>query len=268
LTVEKEERDDDMKNRIKKVVKGLLGRVGVFVMEIPASGIYAESGMATIHNTACIKEHRFQAAYKRGTEAAGVDYGIRWKTHIACWAASQAALAEKGDFVECGVNRGFMSSVIMTYLDWNKLDRDFYLVDTFNGIYEEILSAEEKAAGYIKNNRKALAQGDYVNDVENVRKNFEEWPRARVVQGFVPEVLKDIPATSVAFVHLDMNNVTPEKAAAEYFWPLMAKGGIMLLDDYAFVGYDLSRKGMDDFAKTVGMEILSMPTGQGILIKN
>ena len=155
----------------------------------------------------------------------------------------------------------------MSYLDWNRLDRDFYLVDTFEGIREELLLDEEKAADYIEHNRKALAHGDYVKSVEGVRTNFAEWPRAHVVQGFVPQVLKDLPVASAAFVHLDMNNVTPEKAAAEYFWPLMVKGGVMLLDDYAFVGYGLSKKGMDDFAKTVGVEILSLPTGQGIVIK-
>lgn len=256
-----------MKSRIKKLVKDLLGKVGVFVMDVPASGIYAESGMATLHNTGCLKTERFRTAYRRGIKAAG-DYKIQWRAYVACWAASQAIRAGKGDFVECGVNRGFMSSAIMSYLDWNRLDRNFYLVDTFEGIREEILSDEEKAVGYAEKNRKALAQGDYVYGAESVKKNFEEWPRAYVVQGFVPKVLKDLPATSVAFVHLDMNNVTPEKAAAEYFWPLMIRGGVMLLDDYAFIGYGLSKKGMDDFADAVGVEILSLPTGQGILIKH
>lgn len=257
-----------MQNSIKKVIKYLFGKIGVFVMKFPASGIYAQSGMATIHNAGCLRNSKFQSAYKRGIKAAGVDYGIQWKTYIVCWAASQAILAGKGDFVECGVNRGFMSSVIMSYLDWNRLGRNYYLVDTFNGIYEEILSDKEKAAGYIESNRKSLAQGLYVKGTEGAIKNFAEWPSAHVIQGFVPEALKNIPKSSFAFVHLDMNNVTPEKAAAEHFWPLMIKGGVMLLDDYAFVGYDLTKKGMDDFAHSVGAEILSIPTGQGILIKD
>jgi len=222
--------------------------------------------MATIHNAECLRAGKFQNAYQRGVEAAG-DYKIQWRAHIACWAASQAARAGQGDFVECGVNRGFMSSVIMSYLNWNQLDRHFYLVDTFGGIYEELLSDEERNAGYVENNRRAFAQKEYVHGVDGVKRNFEEWRQAHVVQGFVPQVLNDLPITSVAFVHLDMNNVTPEKAAAEYFWPLLIKGGIMLLDDYAFIGYGISKNGMDDFAATVGVEILSLPTGQGVLIK-
>lgn len=257
-----------MQNGIKRAVKHLLGKIGIFVMKFPPSGIYAQSGMATIHNTGCLRDPKFQSAYKRGIKAAGVDYGIEWKTYIVCWAASRAILAGKGDFVECGVNRGFMSSVIMSYLDWNMLGRNYYLVDTFNGIYEDMLSDKERAAGYIKNNRTSLAQGLYVKGADGAIKNFSEWPSARVIQGFVPKALKDIPKSSFAFVHLDMNNVTPEKAAAEHFWPLMIKGGVMLLDDYAFVGYGLSKEGMDDFARSVGAEILSLPTGQGILIKD
>ncbi|MFA6321676.1 MAG: TylF/MycF/NovP-related O-methyltransferase [Candidatus Omnitrophota bacterium] len=256
-----------MKNIAKQMLKNLLSMIGVFVIKIPGSGIYAESGMATIHNAEALKMEKFQAAYKRGVKAADVDYGIQWRAYVACWAASQAICAGKGDFVECGVNRGFMSSAIMTYLDWNRLDRKFYLVDTFKGIHEDIVSDEEKKAGYIEKSRKAIARGDYTDDVERVRKNFKEWTQAHIVQGFVPEILKNIPKAPVAFVHLDMNNVTPEKAAAEYFWPIMIKGGVMLMDDYAFIGYDLSKKGMDEFARSVGAEILSMPTGQGILIK-
>lgn len=257
-----------MKNMIKRLIKNFFGKFGIFIMKVPPSGIYAESGMATIHNAECLKTQKFQSAYKRAIKAASADYGIQWKIYIACWAASHAMRAGKGDFVECGVNRGFFSSAIMTYLDWNRMDRKFYLVDTFSGIHEDILTDEEKMAGYVKSNRRALARGLYVNGVEGVRKNFEEWPLACVVQGAVPVALKDIPKSPFAFVHLDMNNITPERMAAEHFWPLMVKGAVMLLDDYAFVGYDLSKKGMDDFARTVGVEILSMPTGQGILVKS
>lgn len=250
------------------MIKYLLGKIGIFVMKIPPSGIYAESGMATLHNRGCLRTKEFQRAYERGVKAAAFDYKIQWRAYVACWAASQALRAGKGDFVECGVNRGFMSSVIMNYLDWNRLGRKFYLVDTFGGIYEDILSDEEKAAGYLERNRKALAGDQYVKDVEGVKRNFQEWPKALVIQGFVPDVLKNIPKAPIAFVHLDMNNVTPERAAIEYFWPLMDRGGIVLLDDYAFIGYNLTKQGMDDFARSAGVEILSMPTGQGILIKN
>lgn len=237
-------------------------------MAVPTSGIYAESGMATLHNRECVEDARFKKAYARGVKAIDEDYNIRWRAYTACWAANQALQSCEGDFVECGVNKGFMSSTIMDYLDWNQTNRDFYLVDTYEGIKESLLTEEEKKLGYASVNKCSISSGFYVTSVDSVRENFSEWTRAHVLQGFVPDILPSCDTQSVAFLHLDMNNVTPEKAAAEYFWSRIPRGGVILLDDYAFVGYSISKNGMDAFAKSVGHIILSLPTGQGLLIKH
>jgi hypothetical protein len=42
---------------------------------------------------------------------------------------------------------------------------------------------------------------------------------------------------------------------------------MILLDDYAYPGYPLSKKGMDEFANRKGVQVLSLPTGQGLIIK-
>ena len=48
-------------------------------------------------------------------DAAGRDYRWHWRVHVGLWTAT-SALKLAGDFVECGVNRGFMSSAIMHLL--------------------------------------------------------------------------------------------------------------------------------------------------------
>jgi hypothetical protein len=40
-----------------------------------------------------------------------------------------------------------------------------------------------------------------------------------------------------------------------------------LLDDYAYHGYRQQKLGMDRFAASRGVQVLSLPTGQGLLIK-
>ena len=65
-----------------------------------------------------------------------------------------------------------------------------------------------------------------------------------------------------------MNCAPPEIEAIRYLWPKLVGGGIVLLDDYAYVGYHHQKKAMDEFANSVGVEIVSLPTGQGLLIKN
>ena len=109
-----------------------------------------------------MQDPAFSKAYARAVQAAGgQDYQIHWRVHVALWAASCAARI-KGDFVECGVNRGFVSSAIMDYLDWNSLGRRFYLLDTFKGMDEAHVSEEEKAAGYLEKNAARLQSGLYV----------------------------------------------------------------------------------------------------------
>ena len=41
----------------------------------------------------------------------------------------------------------------------------------------------------------------------------------------------------------------------------------MILDDYGWLGYVPQKEAMDEFAATVGGRILTLPTGQGLLLK-
>ena len=45
-------------------------------------------------------------------------------------------------------------------------------------------------------------------------------------------------------------------------------GTVVLLDDYAYDGYRSQKLGMDAFARSKGVPILSLPTGQGLLLKS
>jgi hypothetical protein len=44
-------------------------------------------------------------------------------------------------------------------------------------------------------------------------------------------------------------------------------GAFVLIDDYAFYGYVSEKIAMDRFAQEMGIKILSLPTGQGLLVK-
>ena len=228
--------------------------------------IYDRDGLRSVHNHDFIKEPSFQAAYQRGVQAAGTDYAWQWRVHVGLWAAGVAAKLP-GDFVECGVNRGFLSSAIMTLLNWNATGRTFYLLDTFAGIDPRHLSGETASRDLIARNAHDIKSGFYTFDVEAVRRNFSEWHLARIIVGPVPDTLEQIVSSKIAFVHLDMNCPQPEIDAAQYLWPRMVTGAVMLLDDYAYQGFGAQKIAMDGFAMQKGVPILSLPTGQGLLIK-
>ena len=128
-------------------------------------------------------------------------------------------------------------------------------------------STAEIQAGRLKVAENALARGAYQTDIARVRANFAEWPNAIVVPGAVPDILPSVDASQVAFLHLDMNCAGPERAAFEYFWEKLSPGGVVLLDDYAAYGYDALAKSIDEAAGSRGVQVLSLPTGQGLIWK-
>lgn len=228
--------------------------------------VYDQDGLRSIHNHEFMDEGEFQRAYERGVNAARADYQWHWRVHVGLWAAYAASLLE-GDFVECGVNSGFLSSAIMTFLDWDCLGKQFYLLDTFSGIDERYISDQERAAGIMAKNEEHLAMGFYVRDIDSVRVNFSEWKNVTLIRGAVPETLPQVQARKIAYLHLDMNCAPPEVAAAEFLWDRLVPGALVLCDDYAFFGARLQKLALDDFAHKKRLRILSLPTGQGLLIK-
>ncbi len=233
-----------------------------------APRIYAQDGLISVHSHAFMQDSKFIQAYARGVKAiGGMDsYQWHWRIHIGLWVAKVASRLH-GDFVECGVNKGFLSSAIMEYLEWNSLDRDFYLLDTFAGLDDRFVSEREREVGAIQKNAENLQSGFYVSGADSVRANFAQWPRARIIVGAIPETLTQIKARQIAYLHLDMNCAPPEVAALTYLWDLLVAGAPVLLDDYAYLGYTQQQLAMDDFARGRGLAICSLPTGQGLLIK-
>ncbi|MGL5444676.1 MAG: class I SAM-dependent methyltransferase, partial [[Mycobacterium] stephanolepidis] len=171
------------------------------------------------------------------------------------------------DFVECGVNYGFLSSAIMEQLNWDHLGKTFYLLDTFAGIDPRFITEVERGAGAMNKSQAALQFGAYVNGAERVRANFAQWHNQRIIVGTVPETLNQVDTAAVAFLHIDMNCAPPEVAALQYFWPRLTPGAIVLLDDYAQRGFDEQRLAMDELANKLGVPICALPTGQGLIIK-
>ena len=228
---------------------------------------YYADGMLTCHNPRFLRSPEFLDAYARGvTASAGVDPKFHWRAHVALWAARKAVSIE-GDFVEAGVNAGFLSSAILHDLDWGSLKKTFYLIDTFSGPVLDQYSPEEILYGRREIAREAIERQAYRTDLDQIRTNFAEWPNAVIVPGAVPDVLPTIGAQRVAFLHIDMNCAYPEAETLRYFWHRLTPGGVVLFDDYVYVGNPAQGDAIDAAARVLGAEVLALPTGQGLLIR-
>jgi hypothetical protein len=252
--------------RLRAVLKKLIETTG-YTLAKKSKDAYYEGGLYSVHAHGFMSDPSFCKAYERGVLAAGQDYRWRWRVHIGLWAAYSASKLG-GDFVECGVNRGFLSSAIMEYLNWDSLDKVFYLLDTFSGLDARYVSNQEIKSGALDRNMQDLRTGFYVNTIATVRANFSQWENVRIIQGPVPETLDSVETERVAYLHLDMNCSAPEVAALNFFWPRLLPGAFILLDDYAQSAYIEQKSAMDAAATAKDLQIVSLPTGQGLLIKS
>lgn len=227
---------------------------------------FAGDGLEVQHrDLSALRSERFTRAYRAGMGTGhriggGGDLHIEWRVHTCLWAAEHG-LRLDGDFVECGVNTGILSLAICQYLDFARLDRRFYLFDTFQGIPEHQASEDERATVRSKNAR------IYVDCYDQVRQTFAPYPNVQLVRGTVPETLTSVSIDRVAYLSIDMNLVYPEIAALEYFWDRLSPGAIVVLDDYGFAGHRAQHEAVDAFAAARRAPVYTSPTGQGLIIR-
>lgn len=226
---------------------------------VPSPWTYVGDGLATIHRAEFLKDPLFREAYGHA-KAIGAWHGadIEWRAYTVCWAAAKAKGLE-GDFVECGVDRGGFSRVAMHYVGFERLqDRKFYLIDTYTGIPPETLVDDPNFE---------LLSTRYERTYDDVVRTFAPFPNAVIVQGKVPEILAKVEVEKVCYLSIDLNTIEPSIAAAEHFWDRMVSGAPMVIDDYGQTFFDGMNEAFDEFARRRGVEILSLPTSQGLLFK-
>lgn len=223
---------------------------------------YNQDGLITMHDCSFVEDPQFANAYSaaRQTGSWRGPWGqanIHWRAHVLCWAASSAS-ALNGDFVECGVDRGGTAMLVYRYVGLDKQpNRRFFLYDTFCGL-DPNRSSDTERASYA---------GIYQECFDEVKDRFAKYPNVIVSRGSVPDTLLVRAPERVAYLHIDMNAAEPERAAIEFFWPRLVPGAFIVLDDYAWVSCHAQKVIMDEFAKSMNCTVLSLPTGQGILIK-
>jgi len=223
-------------------------------------GVYGADMLITIsRNRSFMLDSHFTECFSKfaGTEQ---EQSLVWRLHTLAWAAGHAMSIE-GDFVECGVLRGFSSKVICEYLEFEKSEKNFYLYDTFSGLPVETSTEKE---------RKDWDYTSYSYDelYQEVKEAFSTYPNVHVVPGKVPFVFDEVVPEKIAFMHIDMNSEAAEVMALEHLFDRVTVGGIIVFDDF---GWMVNQNQMIAELKFMAQRehmVLELPTGQGVVIKH
>ncbi|MGC1595138.1 MAG: TylF/MycF/NovP-related O-methyltransferase [Candidatus Acidiferrales bacterium] len=246
-----------LSGKFRDCIRKFLPRDLVASISIFRNRTYIEDGLITTHVADFCNDVRFMRAYQIARETGswnGSD--LRWRVYTACWAAKHASILP-GDFVECGVNRGGMSLAVMEYIDFNALNKRFFLLDTYCGFPESMVASASAANLH-----------SYRECYDHVVRTFKPFSGARVIAGSVPDTLPQVDTDKLCYLSIDMNCAEPEIEAMKFFWRKLVPGAVVLLDDYAFSNsYRPQKQAFDALAKELNFNILSLPTGQGLIVK-
>lgn len=159
----------------------------------------------------------------------------------------------QGDIIECGVWRGGnMVVAARTLKVLGDECRGIYLYDTFEGMTppanedkdyagvsaEAVLSLEEKGSGYW-----CVAGIDDV--AENMRNTGYPMDRVHLVKGPVEQTIPATLPNKIALLRLDTDWYESTKHELEHLFPLLAPGGVLIIDDYGH--WQGARQAVDEY---------------------
>ena len=141
----------------------------------------------------------------------------------------------EGDFAEAGVAMGAHCIVM------HEFNRPVWLFDSFQGISEQTAEDVEFTESWGKkdgNQRKS--NGVTVHGIDQVKEILQ---RYSTLDGYIFQpgwVCDTLPLVSkkqrFAVLRLDVDLYQPYKACLKYLYPLLSKGGWLIIDDYHLTG--------------------------------
>jgi len=168
-----------------------------------------------------------------------------------------------GDIVECGVWKGgSMMAVAEALMYLNSMKRRLYLYDTYEGMsepteYDKTWSGESASTLLSDNDKEKNLVWAY-SALDTVKKGMENthYPvnKIKYVKGKVEDTIPATVPESIALLRLDTDWYESTAHELLHLFPLLNKGGVLILDDYGH--WQGARKAVDEYIEQNKIRIL------------
>jgi hypothetical protein len=158
----------------------------------------------------------------------------------------------EGDFAELGVWKGNSAAVLASFSTLS--NRKLYLFDTFAGFDSRDMIDEDRP----KN-------GDFADtSIEYVKATIGSNSRTVFLPGYFPDSIStEVQESKFALVHIDCDLYSPMKAALDFFYPRLNKGGMLILHDYSSGNWSGATRAIDEFRTATGEYVSLWPDKSG-----
>jgi predicted O-methyltransferase YrrM len=181
----------------------------------------------------------------------------------------EASAAASGEVVECGCFQGLSSSVMCRFLRlWNPgfSGAGYHIFDSFQGLSEPTLDDDiPDAWANASSLRLMTRRGNFAASLDQVQANLHDFPDIAYHPGWIPLSFGGLPDVRYRFVHVDVDLYDPTLDAFRYFYPRLARGGILVSDDYSWPG---ARTAIDEFCAEHGLQPDIIASNQAVIRKH
>jgi|LakMenE18May11ns_1017448.scaffolds.fasta_scaffold9956122_1 hypothetical protein len=252
----------DLKNgTFRNLRKGNWGSLGFNYLV--KKDLFVFDGVISRHDISVINTPRVRYAISKAADTCGRDYRIPMRMHQAIWCVDYV-LANKAtsqcSIVEIGTGRGFIMQGILASRDFinASVSNPIFLFDTFSQFSVGSNGKQESENG---------VHPFYAISKESTKDSFSKWKNVRLIAGVLPGSIGSVELGEIGFLHLDLNNPKVELECLQALWPKIQLGGVVLSDDYAYLGFNETYETLNNFFQEVGATVLTTAYGQGIVIK-
>lgn len=176
----------------------------------------------------------------------------------------------EGDIIECGIASGANFATMMLGAS-EDLSRTFWGFDSFEGIQlagkKDTLQAGIGAITHdvnVPDSELLISSGITSHSKESVLINFKNWGvdnfNIKLVEGWVQNTIDTVidEIKSISILRLDMDIYNPTKYTLEKLYPLITKGGVIIIDDWELDGVRIA---VEEYLKEnkIKAKMLSIP---------
>lgn len=176
----------------------------------------------------------------------------------------------EGDIIECGIASGANFATMMLGAS-EDLSRTFWGFDSFEGIQlagkKDTLQAGIGAITHdvnVLDSELLISSGITSHSKESVLINFKNWGvdnfNIKLVEGWVQNTIDTVidEIKSISILRLDMDIYNPTKYTLEKLYPLITKGGVIIIDDWELDGVRIA---VEEYLKEnkIKVKMLSIP---------
>ncbi|HEY7985620.1 MAG TPA: TylF/MycF/NovP-related O-methyltransferase [Methylophilaceae bacterium] len=172
------------------------------------------------------------------------------------------------DIAECGVWKGHSAHMISGIFSRNGFSGKFHIFDSFEGGLSEKVEQDKNLTRNMTHAEIKLEKEIFSSQETQVATVLAEFDFVQLYPGWIPQRFADVANNNFSFVHIDVDLYEPTKDSLEFFWPRLAIGGFIVVDDYGSSQFPGASTAVDEFLEThVPTFFYKVPMGACFIIK-